>query len=161
MLERLNLPCPQSDGFRKPTLKNPYTINWFPDEMCSTFHICDFIGRMPKLKNLYWLETDDFFITTGKSTEETNKASYFCLYQLTTGNNYAFFIKTEIFPTKNTFCKELTQIHTTQYLGFFVTYREAFIMKPGIKNPIVGDEDSSINQQRTSSSFFFDFVNNK
>ena len=37
-----------SDGFCKPTVKHPYTIVWFPEEICLVFHVSNFIGRMSK-----------------------------------------------------------------------------------------------------------------
>ena len=58
------LPCFHSDGFCTPTLKHPYTIVWFPEELCLIILISDFIGRMSKVINRYCLDTDDFFNTT-------------------------------------------------------------------------------------------------
>ena len=41
-------------------MKNPYTTVWFPKEICLLHQVSDFVGRMSKLNNRYWLETDDF-----------------------------------------------------------------------------------------------------
>ena len=65
--DALTLPCLQSDGFCKATLKHPYLISCFSDEIGLIFHISDFIGLMSQLNNRYWLETDDFFNNTGKN----------------------------------------------------------------------------------------------
>ena len=42
------LPCLHDDGFCKPTILTPYTIVWFPEELCLIFNIHSFIGRMSK-----------------------------------------------------------------------------------------------------------------
>ena len=55
------LPCLHDDGFCKPTILTPFTIVWFPEELCLIFSITSFIGRMSKLNNRYWLETEHFF----------------------------------------------------------------------------------------------------
>ena len=68
--------CLHSDGFCKPTLKCPYNIVWLPDKICLIHHIFDFIGKMSKLHNHYWLRTDDFFKRTGKKTKKLSKASH-------------------------------------------------------------------------------------
>ena len=72
ILEGHFLSCLHSDGFSKPTLKNPYTILWFPEEIYFLFHISDFIERTSQLINRYRLETDDLFNTNGKNTDKNN-----------------------------------------------------------------------------------------
>ena len=47
--------------FCKPIIFTPFTIVWFPEELCLIFSITSFIGRMSKLNNCYWLETEHFF----------------------------------------------------------------------------------------------------
>ena len=37
------------------------------------FLICDFFGRMFELNSRNWLETEDFFDTTGENTEKVFK----------------------------------------------------------------------------------------
>ena len=54
-------PCLLDDGFCHPTILTPYTIVWFPDDLCLLFSIHSFIGRMSKIGNRYWLETERFF----------------------------------------------------------------------------------------------------
>ena len=44
-------PCLHFDAVCKPTLKHPYTIVWFPEELCLLIPISDFIGRMSKIEN--------------------------------------------------------------------------------------------------------------
>ena len=73
-LERHTNPCVHSDGSCKPACKQPYSIVWFPEEISLISQIFNFIGGMIKLYKRYWLETEDFFIGTGKNTEKTNQS---------------------------------------------------------------------------------------
>ena len=77
------LPCLHDDGFSKPTLLTPFTIVWFPEELCSIFSILSFMGRMSKLNNRYWLETEHFFnshsSTTSSDTPYHDTKSHTCL----------------------------------------------------------------------------------
>ena len=54
------LPCYFADGFCKPTTKTPFTLVWFSDDFCLIFTLQDFIGRMTKIDDRYWIETDSF-----------------------------------------------------------------------------------------------------
>ena len=54
------LPCYHSDGFCKPTTSTPYTLIWFDENVCLVFRLQEFIGRMTRIKDRYWIETDNF-----------------------------------------------------------------------------------------------------
>ena len=58
------LPCYFADGFYKPTTKIPFTsqlnLVWFNDDFCLIFTLQDFLGRMTKIEDQYWIETDSF-----------------------------------------------------------------------------------------------------
>ena len=54
------LPCYFNDGFCKPTTKTPFTLVWLSDDFCLIFTLQDFIGRMTKIDDRYWIETDSF-----------------------------------------------------------------------------------------------------
>ena len=54
------LPCYFADGFCKPTTKTPFTLVWFNDDFCSIFTLQDFLGRMTKIEDRYWIEADSF-----------------------------------------------------------------------------------------------------
>ena len=56
------LPCLHDDGFCKPNILNSFIIVWFPVELCLVFSIHSFIGRMSKLNNHYWLETEHVLV---------------------------------------------------------------------------------------------------
>ena len=54
------LPCYHSDGFCKPTTRTPYTLTWFDEKFCLIFPLQEFIGRMTRIKDQYWIDTDNF-----------------------------------------------------------------------------------------------------
>ena len=54
------LPCYFADGFCKPTTKTPFTLVGFNDDFCSIFTLQDFLGRITRIEDRYWIETDSF-----------------------------------------------------------------------------------------------------
>ena len=54
------LPCYHSDGFCKPTTRTPYTLTWYDEKLCLIFRLQEFIGRMTRIKDRYWKQTDNF-----------------------------------------------------------------------------------------------------
>ena len=146
--------------FFKPTLRNPFIIFWFPDELCLLFHISNFIGRRPTLTNRYWLENEDFILLPEKTLKKLKKANR----QLFFYSNSPLWSVTptysgaEVSPEKNHFCKKRKQWHQIRYLDLFVSCRESFEMNTRSKNTIVVDEDSSSSQQSPSSPLVFDSV---
>ena len=74
------LPCYHSDGFCKPTTRTPYTLTWFDEKFCLIFRLQGFIGRMTRIKDRYWIETDNFIessnITNNLQTEGIQGTDY-------------------------------------------------------------------------------------
>ena len=54
------LPCYHSDGFCKPTTRTPYTLIWFDENFCLMFRLQKFIERMTRIKDRFWIQTDNF-----------------------------------------------------------------------------------------------------
>ena len=54
------LPCYHSDGFCTPTTSTPYTLTWFDEKFCLIFRLQQIIGRMTRINDRYWIETDNF-----------------------------------------------------------------------------------------------------
>ena len=52
--------CYHSDGFCKPTTRTPYTLKRFDEKFCLIFRLQELIGRMTRIKDRYWIETDNF-----------------------------------------------------------------------------------------------------
>ena len=69
IFESQTIPCLHCFSFCQAAPKHPYTSVWFPEETCLIFHNSDLIARMSKLKNRYWLQTDDFFKNIVRNTE--------------------------------------------------------------------------------------------
>ena len=54
------IPCYHSDGFCKPTTRTPYILTWFGEKFCLIIRLQEVIGRMTRIKDRYWIETDNF-----------------------------------------------------------------------------------------------------
>ena len=134
------LPCLHDDGVCKPTILTPFTIVWFPEELCLIFSIHSFVGRLSKLNNRYWLETEHFFnnhyFTTSTDTPYHDTKSQTRLSRF------------EIFPEKKCFLKN-PLLYTTQYPDLFVTYKEGFNMHTGNPNPLQLPQNEQYNQFTT------------
>ena len=64
IIDGYTLSCYFSDEFCKPTTKTPLTLIWFSDEFCLIFTLLDLIGRMTKIEDRYWIETDSFVLSS-------------------------------------------------------------------------------------------------
>ena len=60
IIDSHTVPCYFADRFCKPTAKNPRTLVWYSDDFYLVFTLVDFLGRMIKLEELFWIETDSF-----------------------------------------------------------------------------------------------------
>ena len=135
------LPCLHDDGFCKPTILTPFTIVWFPEDLCLIFSIHSFIGRMSKLNNRYWLETEHFF--NNHSSTTSTDTPYHDTKSQTRLSRF------EIFPEKKMFCNKPTPLHLTQYPDLFITYKEGFNMQTGKPNPLQLPQNEQYNQLTT------------
>ena len=141
------LPCLHDDGFCKPTILTPYTIVWFPEDLCLIFTINSFIGKMSKIHNRYWLETEHFFnITYNKNAPPT----YSSLPNDNSNSDQTRLSRFEIFPNTNFFCNKPTPLHKTQYPDLFVTYKEGFNMNTGKRNPLKLPQDEQFDKLSSS-----------
>ena len=41
-------------------VRTKYTLTWFDEKFCLIFRLQDFIGRMTRIKDRCWIETDNF-----------------------------------------------------------------------------------------------------
>ena len=135
------LPCLHDDGFCKPTILTPFTIVWFPEDLCLIFSIHSFIGRMSKLNNRYWLETEHFF--NNHSSTTSTDTPYHDTKSQTRLSRF------EIFPENKMFCNKPTPLHLTQYPDLFITYKEGFNMQTGKHNPLQLPQNEQYNQLTT------------
>ena len=66
------LPCYFADGFCKPTTKTPFTLVRFSDDFCLIFTLQDFVGRMTKIDDRYWIETGSFIHSSLPNKTDTS-----------------------------------------------------------------------------------------
>ena len=64
--------CYFADDFCKPTTKTPYTLLWLSNDFSFIFTLQDFIGRMTKIEDRYWIETDSFVHSSIPKKSATN-----------------------------------------------------------------------------------------
>ena len=133
-------PCYFADGFCKPTTKTPFTLVWFSDEFCLIYTLQDFIGRMTKLQDRYWIETDTFVHSSHSTKPEVTSGIKGTIHSHvhsphTQNPNHPSFSRFEVFPNAQTFCGKLDPLYSSQYSDFFVTFTDGFIMHTGQPNP--------------------------
>ena len=129
-----------ADGFCKPTTKTHFTLVWSNDDFCLIFTLQDFLGRMTKIEDRYWIETDSFVhsphpvkpkTTSGiKGTEHPYVSA-----PHTQHPNNPSLSRFEVYPTTQTFCGKPDPLYSTQSLDLFVTYTDGFNMHTGQPNP--------------------------
>ena len=54
------LACYHSDGFRKLTTRAPFTLTKFDKKFCIIFRLQQIFGRMTKIDDRFWVETENF-----------------------------------------------------------------------------------------------------
>ena len=133
------LPCYFADGFCKPTTKTPFTFVWFNDDYCLIFTLQDFIGRMTKSEDRYWIETDSFVHSPhpikSKTASGIKGTEYPYVYAPHTQHpNNPSLSRFEVFPTAQTFCGKPDPLYSTHNSDLFVTYTDGFNMHTGQPN---------------------------
>ena len=134
------LPCYFADGFCKHTTKTPFTLVWFSYDFCVIFTLEDFVGRMTKITNRYWIETDSFIHSSVPNKTDTSSGikgtSFPYLHAPHTQNPHnPSLSRFEFFLHTQTFCGKPVPLYTTQNSDVFVTYQESFNMHTGQPNP--------------------------
>ena len=151
-------PCYFADGFCKTTTKTPFILVWFSDDFCLIFTLQDFIGRMTKIEDRYWIETDSFVHSSHstkkpESTSGTKGTAHPYIHAPHTQNpNSHSLSRFEVFPTVQTFCGKSDPLYSTQHSDRFVTCTDGFIMHTGQPNPqsMINEYDSG----KTGLEFF-------
>ena len=125
----------------------------------ANFRLQEFIGRMTRIKNCYWIETDNF-IDSSKITKhlrtggikETKHPNVKTPPSTVDNPSLSHF---EIYPIAQTFCGKSVPLCSTQYDGIFDTYLDGFDMITGQPKP------HSIIDQNFSGKVQFDNSNQK
>ena len=153
------LPCYHSDGFCKPTTRTPYTLTWFDEKFCLVLRLQEFIGRMTRNKDRYWIETDNFIessnITQNLQTEGIQERKYPNIKPPQSTVENPSLSRLKIYPIAQTFCGKPEPLYSTQYEDIFVTYLYGFDMNNGQPRP------HSIIDQKLSGKIQFDTSNQK
>ena len=153
------LPCYLSDGFCKPTTKTPYTLKWFDEKFCLIFQLQEFIGRMTRIKDRYWIETDTFIetsnITQKLQTEGIQGTRYPNVKTPQSKVSNPSISRFEIYPIAQTFCGKPEPLFSTQYDDIFVKYLDGFDMNTGQPKP------HSIIDQTISGNIKYDDSNKR
>ena len=133
------LPCYHSGGFCKTTTKTPYTLTWFDEIFCPRFRIQEFIGRMTRTKDRYWIETDTFIeasnITQNFQTEGIQGTKFPIVKTPLSPVDNPSLSRFEIYPIAQTFCGKPDPLYSTQNEDIFVTYLDGFDMNTGQPRP--------------------------
>ena len=133
------LPCHHSDGFCKPTTRTPFTLIWFDEKLCLIFRLQEFIGRMTRIEDRYWIETDNFIessnITQNLQNEGIQGTKYPNVKTPQTTVDNPSLSRFEIYPIARTFCRKPEPLYSTQYDDIFVTYLDGFDMNNGQPRP--------------------------
>ena len=133
------LPCYHSDGFCKPTTRTPYTLIWFDEIFCLIFRLREFIGRMTRTEDRYWIETNKFIessnITQNFQNEGIKGTRYPNVKTPHSTVDNPSLSRFEIYPIAQIFCGKPEPLYSTQYGDIFVTYLDGFDMNNGQPRP--------------------------
>ena len=141
-------------------LKLLFTLVWFNDDFCLIFTIQDFLGRMTKIEDRYWIETDSFVhsphsVNPKTSSSIKSKEHPYLSAPHTQHPNNPSLSRFEVYPTAQTFCGKPDPLYSTQYSDLFVTYTDGFNMHTGQPNP------HSMIDEYISGKIVLDNSNNK
>ena len=132
------LPCYFADGFCKPTTRTLFTLVWFSDCFCLIFTLQDFLGRMTKIEDRYWIGTDSSVHSSHSTKSDTSgvkgTAHPYIHPPHTQNPNNPSLSRFEVFLNAQTFCGKPDPLYSTQYSDIFVTYTNGFNMKTGQPN---------------------------
>ena len=135
-----NLPCYFVHGFCKPTTKTLFTSVWFSDDFFLNFTLQDFVGRMKKFEDKYWIETNSFVhssIPNKFNTTQGLKRTRFPYVQSPHAQSphNPSLSRFEIFLQPQTFSSKPDPLYATQYSHLFVAYTNGVNMHTGLPNP--------------------------
>ena len=152
------LPCYFADGFCKPTTKTPFTL--VEDDFCLIFTLQGFLGRLTKIEDRYWIETDSFVLSPHSIKPKTTSGikgteQPYAYAPHTQHPNNPSLSRFEVYPTAHTFCGKPDPLYSTQYSDLFVTYTDGFNMHTGQPNP------HSMIDENISGKIVLDTSNNK
>ena len=146
--------------FLQPTTKTLFTLVRFSDIFCIIFTLQDFVARMKKIEDRYWIETSSCVhsshSTKPDATSVIKDTAHPYVHASHTQNpNNPSLSRFKVFPNAQTFCGKPDPLYSTQYPDLFVTYTDGFNMPTGQPNP------HSMVDEYISGKIVLDTSNNK
>ena len=84
------------------------TLTWFDERVCLIFRLQEFIGRMTRIKDRFWIETNNFIessnITQNLQTEGIQGTKYTNVKTPQSTVDIPSLSRFEIYPIAQTFC---------------------------------------------------------
>ena len=121
------------------SLRQIYYLTWFDEKFCLIFRLQEFNGRMARIKDRYWIETDNFIdssnITKHLQTEGIKGTKYPDVKTPQSTVDNPSLSRFEIYPIAQIFCGKPEPLFSTQYEDIFVTYLDGFNMNTGQPKP--------------------------
>ena len=134
-------------------------MTWFDEKLCRIFRLQEFIGRKTRIKDRYWIETDNFIessnITQNFQPEGIQGTEYPNVKTPKSTVENPSFSRFEIYPIAQTFCEKPEPLYSSQFDDIFVTSFDGFDMNNGQLRP------HSILDQKISGKKQFDTSNQK
>ena len=134
-------------------------FTWFDEKFCLIFRLQEFIGRMTRIKDRYWIETDNFIDSSNNTkhlqTEGIKGTKYPNVKTPQSTVDNPRLSRFEIYPIAQTFCGKPKPLFSTQNEDIYVTYLDGFDMNTGQPKP------HSIIDQNIGGKIQFDISNKK
>ena len=127
---------------------------------CLIFTLQDFIGRMTKSEDRYWIETDSFVHSSHSTKPEATSgikstAHPYVQAPHTQNPTNPSLSRFDVLPNAQTFGGKPDPLYSTQYSDLFLTFTDGFNMHTGQPNP------QSMNNEYNSGKIVLDNSNNK
>ena len=94
-------------------------MTWFDEKFCLIFRLQEFIGRMTRIKDRYWIETDNFIessnITQNLQSEGIQGTEYPNVKTPQSTVENPSLSQFEIYPIAQTFCRKPEPLYSTQH----------------------------------------------
>ena len=127
-------------AFVNQQLKPLLLLFGLPMFFAQFFTLQVFLGRMTKIEDRYWIETDSFVHSPHSIKPKTTSGLKGTEHQYVHAPHTQFpnnpsLSRFELYPTAQTFCGKPDPLYSTQYSDLFVAYTDGFNMHTGQPNP--------------------------
>ena len=119
----IRLPCKNDQGYCDPTTRTQATIDWFPEDTCTTFQVAKIHARIIKFHEKYFIESIPYE-QVNPSRKQSN--DFRNIHDIE--NNLTRF---QIYQETEIACKYRNPLYKTQYSEILVEYEKGFDMTTG------------------------------